>query len=147
MGLDSWLGIAGRAFRCRTVPSKGSLQLDRGLRNSETPRAIGRFINWKAAVVGLDGSADSSFRASRTAFSQPVDLRLSDSQIGAKLCPVRFITWKAFCDLANRSDAGRARSRVVDTIEQERRIICTPGRGRNRMIILDALRTLNIHSW
>ena len=38
MGLDSWLGIVGRAFRCRTVPSsQGSLQLGRGFRNGETP--------------------------------------------------------------------------------------------------------------
>ena len=64
--------------------------------------------------------------------------------MGANLLPLFFITWKASCDLANRSDAGRARIRVVETIEQERRIICAPGRGRNRMMALDALPGLDI---
>jgi hypothetical protein len=46
--------------------------------------------------------------------------------------------------MANRSAAGRARVRVVVTIEEERRIICAPGGGRNRMITLDALRMLDM---
>jgi hypothetical protein len=48
---------------------------------------------------------------------------------------------------ANRSVAGRARFRVVVAIEQERRIICAPGGGRNRMITLDALRMLDMDDW
>ena len=42
-------------------------------------------------------------------------------------------------ELGERSLAGRARVRVTVTIELERRIICAPGGGRNRMSASDAL--------
>jgi hypothetical protein len=65
-------------------------------------------------------------------------------QIDGKTWLISFSTWKALCSLLNRSAAGRARVRVSAAIEQERRIICAPGGGRNRMCPLDALRMLNM---
>jgi hypothetical protein len=64
--------------------------------------------------------------------------------IDAKSCLISLISWKAFSSLANRSAAGRARVRVVVTIEEERRVICAPCGGRNRMSTLDALRMLDM---
>ena len=75
VGLDRWLEVVGRVLSCNGIPSlaskseggregrgdvkrrpvpssQGSLQLVEVLETAQFPRAIERFINQKAAVVG-----------------------------------------------------------------------------------------------